>query len=73
MYMKSVASSDGTMQLTVTFQPGTDVDAAQVQVQNRVQQALPRLPEDVRRQVQEVIDNEGAFVTYGDLAAFICR
>jgi multidrug efflux pump len=50
MYMKSVASSDGTMQLTVTFQPGTDVDAAQVQVQNRVQQALPRLPEDVRRQ-----------------------
>ncbi|HEY0191416.1 MAG TPA: multidrug efflux RND transporter permease subunit [Kofleriaceae bacterium] len=50
MYMKSVASSDGTMQLTVTFQPGTDIDAAQVQVQNRVQQALPRLPEEVRRQ-----------------------
>jgi multidrug efflux pump len=50
MYMKSVASSDGSMTLTVTFAPGTDPDAAQVQVQNRVAQALPRLPEDVRRQ-----------------------
>jgi multidrug efflux pump len=50
MYMKSVASSDGTMSLAVTFRPGTDVDDAQVQVQNRVAQALPRLPEEVRRQ-----------------------
>lgn len=50
MYMKSVAGSDGVLQLTVTFEPGTDVDRAQVQVQNRVSQALPRLPEDVRRQ-----------------------
>jgi len=50
MYMKSVASSDGTMTLTVTFVPGTDPDDAQVQVQNRVSQALARLPEDVRRQ-----------------------
>ena len=50
MYMKSVASSDGTMTLAVTFRPGTDPDAAQVQVQNRVSQALARLPEDVRRQ-----------------------
>jgi multidrug efflux pump len=50
MYMKSVASSDGTMSLTVTFRPGTNVDDAQVQVQNRVSQALARLPEDVRRQ-----------------------
>jgi multidrug efflux pump len=49
MYMKSVAGSDGVMYLTVTFKPGTDVDLAQVQVQNRVNQALPRLPEDVRR------------------------
>ena len=50
MYMKSVASSDGAMQLTVTFRPGTDPDSAQVNVQNRVAQALARLPEDVRRQ-----------------------
>ena len=50
MYMKSVAGSDGVLSLTVTFQPGSDPDMAQVQVQNRVAQALPRLPEDVRRQ-----------------------
>ena len=50
IYMKSVAGSDGTLSLTVTFKLGTDPDLAQVQVQNRVSQALPRLPEDVRRQ-----------------------
>src|ERR1044071_9431889 len=50
MYMKSVAGSDGVLAMTVTFEPGTDVDLAQVQLQNRVNQALPRLPEDVRRQ-----------------------
>ena len=49
LYMSSQATSDGTMPLTVTFRLGTDVDNAQVQVQNRVAQALPRLPEDVRR------------------------
>ncbi len=49
IYMKSVAASDGVLQLTVTFKPGTDVDLAQVHVQNRVSQASARLPEDVRR------------------------
>ena len=49
LYMSSQATSDGSMVLTVTFRLGTDVDNAQVQVQNRVSQALPRLPEDVRR------------------------
>lgn len=48
IYMKSVAGSDGSLALTVTFALGTDPDQAQVQVQNRVSQALPRLPEDVR-------------------------
>ncbi|MEO6172013.1 MAG: efflux RND transporter permease subunit, partial [Arenimonas sp.] len=47
-YMKSAAGSDGTMSLTVTFKQGTDIDQAAVRVQNRVQQALPRLPETVR-------------------------
>jgi hypothetical protein len=37
------------MTLTVTFKLGTDIDDAQVQVQNRVSQALPKLPEEVRR------------------------
>jgi multidrug efflux pump len=49
LYMSSQATTDGVMQLTVTFKLGTDVDNAQVLVQNRVSQALPRLPEDVRR------------------------
>ncbi|GAB2617558.1 efflux RND transporter permease subunit [Novilysobacter erysipheiresistens] len=50
MYMKSVASSDGSLQTTVTFGPEVDADEATVRVQNRVSQALARLPEDVRRQ-----------------------
>jgi multidrug efflux pump len=50
MYVKSVAGSDGVLALTVTFKPGTDPDEAAVRVQNRVAQALARLPEDVRRQ-----------------------
>ncbi|KRA40087.1 multidrug efflux RND transporter permease subunit [Pseudoxanthomonas sp. Root630] len=50
MYVKSVAGSDGVLQLTVTFKPGTDADEAAVRVQNRVAQAQARLPEDVRRQ-----------------------
>ncbi len=48
IYMKSASSSDGVMSLTVTFESGTDIDLAAVQVQNRVAQALPRLPEPVR-------------------------
>ncbi len=50
MYIKSVAGSDGVLVTTVTFRPGTNADDAAVRVQNRVSQALARLPEDVRRQ-----------------------
>ncbi len=49
IYMKSTAGSDGTMLLTVTFKGGTDIDLAAMQVQNRVAQAIPRLPESVRQ------------------------
>src|SRR5258706_1002598 len=49
LYMFSQATSDGVMTLTVTFKLGTDIDKAQVQVQNRVSQALPKVPEEVRR------------------------
>jgi multidrug efflux pump len=49
LYMSSQATSDGVLTTTVTFRIGTDVDLAQVQVQNRVAQALPRLPEEVRQ------------------------
>lgn len=49
LYMQSQANSDGNMATTVTFKLGTDPDKAQQLVQNRVSQALPRLPEDVQR------------------------
>jgi len=49
LYMFSQATGDGVMTLTVTFKLGTDIDKAQVQVQNRVAQSLPKLPEEVRR------------------------
>ncbi|HVX91596.1 MAG TPA: efflux RND transporter permease subunit [Xanthobacteraceae bacterium] len=49
LYMFSQATSDGVMTLTITFAIGTDLDNAQVQVQNRVAQVLPKLPEEVRR------------------------
>src|SRR5258706_4402068 len=47
IYMKSVAGSDGTLQMTITFRPGTDPSKAQVDVQNRVSQAASRLPAEV--------------------------
>lgn len=49
LYMSSQATTDGLMTLTVTFKLGTDPDKAQQLVQNRVSQAEPRLPEEVRR------------------------
>jgi hydrophobe/amphiphile efflux-1 (HAE1) family protein len=48
LYMSSTATMDGSLNLTITFRTGADIDRAQVQVQNRVSQALPRLPEEVR-------------------------
>lgn len=50
LYMSSQSATDGRMVLTVTFAQGTNADMAQVQVQNRVSRALPRLPEEVQRQ-----------------------
>jgi multidrug efflux pump len=49
LYMFSQATSDGVMTLTITFKLGTDLDTAQMQVQNRVAQAETKLPEEVRR------------------------
>ncbi len=50
LYMSSQSTGDGVMTLTITFKLGTDLDKAQVLVQNRVAIAEPRLPDDVRRQ-----------------------
>ncbi|MEO1083645.1 MAG: efflux RND transporter permease subunit, partial [Acidobacteriota bacterium] len=49
LYMTSSSTGDGVMQLSITFELGTELDTAQVLVQNRVTQAEPRLPEEVRR------------------------
>jgi hydrophobe/amphiphile efflux-1 (HAE1) family protein len=49
LYMSSQATGDGNLTLTITFSLGTDLDTAQVLVQNRVSAAEPRLPEEVRR------------------------
>ncbi|TWI69641.1 multidrug efflux pump [Pseudoduganella lurida] len=49
LYMSSQNTSDGALQLTVTFAIGTNVEQAETAVQNRVQRALPRLPEEVRQ------------------------
>ncbi len=48
LYMNSLATADGRLSMTITFAIGTDVDLAQQLVQNRVSQALPRLPEVTR-------------------------
>ena len=50
LYLSSTSASDGSYNLTVTFEVGTDLDMAQVMVQNRVKLAEPNLPEEVNRQ-----------------------
>ncbi|WP_440223534.1 multidrug efflux RND transporter permease subunit [Dokdonella sp. MW10] len=50
LYFSSQSSSNGRVAITVTFQSGTDPDTAQVQVQNKVSQAAPRLPSEVNQQ-----------------------
>ncbi len=49
IYMVSQSIGDGTVQIDVVFKPGTNIDEAQVLVQNRVSIAVPRLPEEVQR------------------------
>src|SRR6516164_1858086 len=49
LYMSSQSTGDGNLTITVTFRIGTDLNVAQMLTQNRVQDALPRLPDDVQR------------------------
>jgi len=49
LYMSSQNTADGALTLTVSFKLGTDIERAESDVQNRVQRALPRLPEEVRQ------------------------
>src|SRR6266850_2120500 len=49
LYLSSQSTGDGKLTITVTFEIGTDLNVAQMLTQNRVQDALSRLPEDVQR------------------------
>jgi hydrophobe/amphiphile efflux-1 (HAE1) family protein len=62
LYLSSSSTSDGAVAITVTFQPGTDLDAAQVLVQNRVALAEPRLPAAVRQVGVVVNKQESGFL-----------
>jgi HAE1 family hydrophobic/amphiphilic exporter-1 len=67
LYMSSNCNRDGSYNLTITFDLGTDVDMAQVLVQNRVNIAQPRLPDEVKRQGITVDKKSTNFVTIGNL------
>ncbi len=60
-YMSAESSSDGNMMIIVTFNQGTNPDIAQVQVQNKLQLAIPRLPQEVQRQGLRVVKYQRNF------------
>ncbi|WJY16501.1 efflux RND transporter permease subunit [Pectobacteriaceae bacterium CE90] len=62
LYFSSSSSSDGEVKITVTFKQGTDPDIAQVQVQNKVQQAESRLPTEVQEQGVTVTKSQSSFL-----------
>ncbi|WP_111498466.1 efflux RND transporter permease subunit [Marinobacter bohaiensis] len=62
LYMASTSDSSGNAQVTLTFAPGTDPDIAQVQVQNKLQLATPRLPTSVQQQGVEVTKSSDSFL-----------
>ena len=61
-YISSTSSSAGQSSITLTFEPGTDPDIAQVQVQNKLQLATPRLPQVVQQQGVEVSKSSDSFL-----------
>jgi len=69
MYMSSTCNADGSYNLNVTFELGTDVNMAQVLVQNRVNLANPKLPPEVTRQGVTVKKKSVNFVTIGTLSS----
>ncbi|MGZ0719803.1 efflux RND transporter permease subunit [Kluyvera cryocrescens] len=62
LYFTSTSSSDGSVSITVTFEQGTDPDTAQVQVQNKVQQAESRLPSEVQQAGVTVVKSQSNFL-----------
>jgi HAE1 family hydrophobic/amphiphilic exporter-1 len=69
IYMQSTSSSDGSYTLTVTFNIGTDLDTAQVLVQNRVASALAQLPDAVQKQGVTVQKKETAILLIATLTS----
>ena len=61
IYMEGVAQADGTGNITISFEPGTNPDLAQVDVQNRLARATPRLPQVVVQQGVRVDKARGGF------------
>ncbi|MFA7557232.1 MAG: efflux RND transporter permease subunit, partial [Hydrogenophaga sp.] len=68
-YMESVAQADGSGSITVTFEPGTDIDLAQVDVQNRLSRATPRLPAAVTQQGVRVDKSRSNFLLFAMLSS----
>lgn len=64
LYFTSQSSANGTAQITLTFEVGTDPDIAQVQVQNKLPLATPRLPDEVNKQGVEVVKNNPDFLLF---------
>jgi multidrug efflux pump len=62
LYFSASSSSNGQISITATFAPGTNADIAQVQVQNKVQQALPTLPQEVQQQGVVVVKSQSSFL-----------
>jgi multidrug efflux pump len=62
LYMSSNSDSSGNVQITLTFNSGTDPDIAQVQVQNKLQLAMPLLPQEVQQQGVSVEKSSSSFL-----------
>ncbi|MGE0803805.1 MAG: efflux RND transporter permease subunit [Lautropia sp.] len=69
IYMESVTQADGTGQITLTFEPGTNADLAQVDVQNRLARATPRLPAAVTQQGVRVDKSRSNFLLFTILSS----
>jgi multidrug efflux pump len=69
IYMESVAQADGTGSITLSFEPGTNADLAQVDVQNRLSRASPRLPAAVTQQGVRVDKSRSNFLLFTMLAS----
>ena len=68
-YMESVAQADGTGSITLSFEPGTDLDLAQVEVQNRLSRATPRLPSVVNQQGVRIEKSQSNFLLFTMLSS----